>query len=652
MLAGVVLAAVLSGGCGSGDGQGVDLPALEIRTTTTGTELDPDGYQVAVDGGAPQAMGLVDSLVVDPLAAGPHTVTLTGLADNCAVPGGATVTADVEPGKTAEVSFAVVCGPTHGRIVVITTTTGDSLDPNGYQVLLDDNGQGPIGLTDTLTIQGVPAGDRAVTLGDVASNCAVDGNNPKHLPMSPGEVDTVGFRVRCRTPVGDIEVQVTSSGSPPDPDGYTVSLDGAPGQPIGVSDSIHLSGVSVGSHQVSLAGLASNCRVQSPNPVDLDVTLGGSVTAAFQVSCLGNSQVIAFTGNAPGLLAAFVVSPDGSGLTNLTPDTLLERDPMWSPDGRKLLVVRVDPSFLFETLYVMNADGSDRTELVSGASLLDYRWSPDGSRIAFSLGRVVGSRLASDLWVMRADGSARMKLDSDAEEPTWSPDGSQIAYVRDVGSPQVRIISSTGGSERRLTPDSLGTIQPAWSPDGSWIAFVSVGPNQLWVIHPDGTGLFNLTQGQAQEDGPVWSPDGSRIAFNSGPTDQPLESEVVVINPDGSGRTTLTNHAGFDLSPDWSPDGRRIVFVRTDNGDNEIYVMNSDGSHPVDVSNRPDSFDSAPDWAGATPGQMAGARAGVETTVTRMMKAVRGRVDGRAGGRVVVPPAGRRPTHRSGARQP
>src|SRR5690349_14980329 len=89
------LAAALAAGCGSGDGQGVDVPALVIRTTTTGTELDPDGYQVTVDGGAPQAMGLADSLVVDPLAAGPHTVTLSGLADNCAVSGGATVTATV-----------------------------------------------------------------------------------------------------------------------------------------------------------------------------------------------------------------------------------------------------------------------------------------------------------------------------------------------------------------------------------------------------------------------------------------------------------------------------------------------------------------------------------------------------------------------------
>jgi Tol biopolymer transport system component len=631
------LSAALAAGCGSGDGQGVDVPSLEIRTTTTGTELDPDGYQVSVDGGAAQAMGLVDSLVVDPLPAGPHTVTLGGLADNCSVSGGPSVTATVEEGKTAEVGYAVACGPTHGRIIVITVTTGDSLDPNGYQVGLDDSGQGPIGLDDTLSIQGVPPGDRELTLGDVASNCDVDGNNPKHVTMNQGEVDTVTFRIRCLRPVGAIEVQVTSSGSPPDPDGYTLSLDGAPGQAIGVSDTVDLSDVAVGSHTIALAGLASNCRLQSANPVELEVTLGDTVTAAFQVSCLGDAQVIAFTGNAPGLLAAFVVAPDGSGLTKLTPDTLLERNPMWSPDGRRLLVVRVDPSFELEALYVMNADGSDRTELVSGGSLVDYRWSPDGTRIAFSLGRIVGTQLISDLWVMRADGSGKVKLTTNAEEPTWSPDGRQITYVRDGGSPHLRIINSTGGGDHRLTPDSLGTIQPAWSPDGSLIAFASIGPNQLWVIHPDGSGLFNLTQGVAQEDGPVWSPDGSRIAFNSGPTDEPLESEVVVVKPDGSGRTTLTHHPGFDLSPDWSPDGQRIVFVRTDNGDNEIYVLNSDGSHLVNVSRRPDSFESAPDWAGSTPG----APAGVETTVTRMLRWAEGQTVRRSDRRPQYTPATR-----------
>jgi len=619
----LALATAIAAACGSGGDAGVDLPALEIRTSTTGTELDTDGYTVGVDGSAPQAIGLVDTVTVDPLADGPHTVTLAGLADNCAAEGGPTVTATVTAAATATVTYAIVCGPTHGRIVVTTTTAGESQDPDGYQVQLDETGEGPIGITDSLPINGVSAGNHQVTLGGVAANCSVAGDNPRTVTVSPGGVDTAAFAVSCVAPVGQVRVAVVSSGTPADPDGYSVSLDGGNPAPIATTDTLDLDGVAIGTHTVALGGLAANCAVQSANPVQVDVPLGGSVTAAFTVSCLGQSQVIAFTGNAPGVLAVFVVSPDGSGQSNLTPDTLLERVPMWSPDGHRLLVTRLAPSFDAETLYVMNGDGSGRTPLAGGPAIFDYRWSPDGSRIAFSLGRAVTGGLASDLWVMAADGSGKLKLASNAESPTWSPDGSLIAYAHDVANFHIRVIGATGTGDHRLTADSINAIQPAWSPDGSLIAFTSLNPNQIRVIHPDGSGLLTFTNAGAQEDGAVWSPDGSRLAFNSGPDNQPLESDVILINPDGSGRTNITNRPGFDHTPDWSPDGRQIVFSRDDNGDNEIYVMNSDGSSPVNVSNRPNSFESGPDWGGQTVGAMRGPLAGVSTVAGRYLKTSR-----------------------------
>jgi hypothetical protein len=99
---------------------------------------------------------------------------------------------------------------------------------------------------------------------------------------------------------------------------------------------------------------------------------------------------------------------------------------------------------------------------------------------------------------------------------------------------------------------------------------------------------------------------------------------VAVINPDGSGRANLTNHPGFDLSPDWSPDGHRIVFVRTDNVDTEIYVMNRDGSAPTNIRRRPFSFESAPDWAATPPAAMGGGQLSrFSTTVTRMLRELR-----------------------------
>src|SRR6476661_862449 len=202
----LALATAFAAACGSGGDAGVDLPSLEIHTSTTGTELDADGYSVSVDGNAPQAIGLVDSAVVDPLDEGPHTVTLGGLADNCSVSGGPTVTATVKQATTATVSFAIVCGPTHGRIVVTTTTTGEGQDADGYQVQLDETGEGPIGLDDSLPVNGVSAGDHLVTLNGVAANCSVAGDNPRTVTIAPGGVDTAAFAVSCVASVGQVQV--------------------------------------------------------------------------------------------------------------------------------------------------------------------------------------------------------------------------------------------------------------------------------------------------------------------------------------------------------------------------------------------------------------------------------------------------------------
>jgi hypothetical protein len=58
----------------------------------------------------------------------------------------------------------------------------------------------------------------------------------------------------------------------------------------------------------------------------------------------------------------------------------------------------------------------------------------------------------------------------------------------------------------------------------------------------------------------------------------------------------LTNTPGLDDVPSWSPDGRRIAFVTSRVGDREIYVMNADGSEPINISNTPliDGF--SPAW--------------------------------------------------------
>src|SRR5439155_15856938 len=85
--------------------------SLDVTVSTTGGTPDPDGYTVTVSGtgGASQHINPNGSVTFDNLAAGDHTVTLSGLASNCSVSGGASKTVTVPAGSSTSTSFSIDC---------------------------------------------------------------------------------------------------------------------------------------------------------------------------------------------------------------------------------------------------------------------------------------------------------------------------------------------------------------------------------------------------------------------------------------------------------------------------------------------------------------------------------------------------------------
>jgi Tol biopolymer transport system component len=83
------------------------------------------------------------------------------------------------------------------------------------------------------------------------------------------------------------------------------------------------------------------------------------------------------------------------------------------------------------------------------------------------------------------------------------------------------------------------------------------------------------------------------IAFQS---NRDGNNEIYVMNGDGSGLTNLTNNPADDAAPFWSPDGKRIAFQSSRNGNSEVYVMSADGSNPTRLTNNP-SDDAVDGWS-------------------------------------------------------
>ena len=172
---------------------------LTVTTNTTGSSLDRDGYMVAVDGGPGQPIASNNSTGVTftGLAAGSHTVALSGVATNCSVSGGNSRTVTVSSGGTVTASFVVICAPPTGDLTVATRTSGLSLDLNGYTVTVDWNQSEPVATNGSVTFTGLDAGDHTVVLSGVALNCTVSGGDTQTVTVPAGSTASTTFTVTC-----------------------------------------------------------------------------------------------------------------------------------------------------------------------------------------------------------------------------------------------------------------------------------------------------------------------------------------------------------------------------------------------------------------------------------------------------------------------
>ncbi|HME39507.1 MAG TPA: S41 family peptidase [Steroidobacteraceae bacterium] len=150
-----------------------------------------------------------------------------------------------------------------------------------------------------------------------------------------------------------------------------------------------------------------------------------------------------------------------------------EREAAWSTDGKRLAYVSDRTGE--EEIYVQSQDGTGSADQVTSGSTARYyapRWSGDDKRMAFS-------DSAGRLYVIEVATRRRITIARDplelAADYRWSPDGQFLSFSLNEanGFSAVFIWSVADGKSRRITPPLFNAHSPAWAPNGELLYFLS-----------------------------------------------------------------------------------------------------------------------------------------------------------------------------------
>jgi Tol biopolymer transport system component/predicted Ser/Thr protein kinase len=337
----------------------------------------------------------------------------------------------------------------------------------------------------------------------------------------------------------------------------------------------------------------------------------------------------------------------------LTTDSANDTMPAWSPDGRHIAFLR-EVSDGYEVLIVPALGGPERE--VGHSTYLGLDWSPDGKYLAIA--DRTSPRDPNAIFLLSIDTGEKRRVTTPPPQsfrdllPAFSPDGRSLAFIRmeRTGVSDVYLVPAAGGEPKRLTYDGLDLWfnGVAWTPDGQEVVFSSPrgGPFALWRIPASGgapeqvagvgrdarypsisrrgnrlayTESFSneniwriempgtggpappatgspakLIVSTREQDSPQFSPDGKRIVFASNRSGSP---EIWVCDSEGLNPVQLTSFGGpWAGTPRWSPDGQWIAFDSRPGGNPDIYVISAQGGSPRRLTTDP-AEDVVPSWS-------------------------------------------------------
>jgi Tol biopolymer transport system component len=456
--------------------------------------------------------------------------------------------------------------------------------------------------------------------------------------VEPETETPVSFDVSC---LGTgLEVRAPFTGLDVDSE-VTAVVDGKP-SPFNTWSSARVTRLSPGRYEVTLEGLAPNCRLDSPVKTrQVEVRLREVTPVDFPITCVSTHAVVLVTATTTGLdsdldgywvrvnqdvshLSAnldfwSVLTPGGDGtveIVDVSDHCVLIGEPVRTihttigstevrDTARVSFEVTCGTRWAFamvrnSSITLASADGQETHALEEGTG---PAWSPDGRSLAY--------QCADRVCVKRMDGAHTTAPDLTSEyesSPAWLPDGrlSYLAYACDWYCyyyiiQGIRITSPSGLSTLWSIPESVTWMSEiTWSPDGGSVAFTCDHGNRRDICRSLASGhnefLTSSTPTSASW-GPSWSPDGRRLVFAT--TKFSEVPELAILELGGALQRVKPGLGGED--PFWLPDGQRIIFSGAGQTERGLYLINIDGTGLVRLTSEQD-YSSA--WRPAAGGPL------------------------------------------------
>ena len=258
---------------------------------------------------------------------------------------------------------------------------------------------------------------------------------------------------------------------------------------------------------------------------------------------------IAFVSDITGKKEIHVMDHDGYAPHRITADRNISLMPALSPDGSKVLYVSQKSGRW--RLYEVDIYSSNRTAApVVGGTVVSPAWEPGGDGYALAA-NVDGNQ---EIFHVRGDGKVLRLTRNPADDvsPAYSADGKRIAFTSNRGgSPQIYVMSASGGRARRLSFGGPYNSEPTWSPTGLFVAFTcQQGAHfKICLVDADGGEAHPITSGPWDDETPSFSPDGRHIAFAS---NRGGRKDIYMMDPDGRNVERLTYNGANNMAPSWA----------------------------------------------------------------------------------------------------